>query len=233
MTLIGKADHVCDINKRHASPQQRHSKFDAELGTLHLIWVWASMFAVFYLVSTLKVYEAALALGLFITNTITIWDQPVSADLRLRQTLFTLLAILIGCAASVLVEHLLSRTHPADAVIEGIEERLTLTGRVLQCVINNAPERFKVFHEVRRRSAQGTAILRSFVAQAGYSFEEQQRLSTAVALAGRLIDLAASIVETRETLSSTDLDLCTAISKNLSGLSGNLLRKETPGMDRC
>ncbi|WP_263366054.1 FUSC family protein [Edaphobacter bradus] len=195
---------------------------------LHLAWVCASLGAVFYLISSLKVYEAALASGLFIANTITTWDQPVAADWRLRQTLFTLLAILIGCAASVLIEYLFSRTHPPDAVIGGIQQRLYLIGEILQGYVNGKPVRMKLVHEVRRSSGRGTGALRELVSQAGYSFEEQQRLSTAVALAGRLIDLAATLTETGHTLSAHDRELCAVIGQNVVLIRGSLSRREIP-----
>lgn len=196
---------------------------------LHLLWVWASLFIVFYIVSTLKVYEAAVAMGLLIANAILIWDQPVSADLRLRQTLFTLLAILIGCAVSVLIEYFFSRAHSADAVIEGVEERLKLTAGALRCIVSDNPERTKVLHEIRRRSAQGTAILQGYVVQAGYKFEDRQRLSTAVALSGRLIDITAAFAAANpQILRPGDADLCIAISEHLLVMSRDLLQQKGP-----
>lgn len=195
---------------------------------LHLIWVCVSLCAIFYLISSLRVYEAAVALGLFVTNMITIWDMPVSTDLRLSQTLFTLLAILIGCAVSVVIEYLFSRTHPPDVVIEGIQQRLGLTGEVLQGYVNSRTERTNLAHKVGRYSTRGTGALRELVAQAGYSFEEQQRLSTAVALAGRLVDLVRTLLETGNTLSMSDDDRCIAISRNLLSIRESLSHREIP-----
>ncbi|GGG72235.1 FUSC family protein [Edaphobacter dinghuensis] len=195
---------------------------------LHLLWVWGSLFAIFYFISTVRVYEAALALGVFLTSAITIWDQQLSSDLRLRQTLFTLLVILVGCAVSVVIEYLFSRTHPPDAVIEGIQQRLTLTERVLQQYISDESDWSRLIHELRRNSARGTATLRAFIAQSGYSFEEQQRLSTAVSLAGRLIDLSSSLTETERSLTATDRELCTVVCQNLSLLGDNLSHRKIP-----
>jgi multidrug resistance protein MdtO len=195
---------------------------------LHLLWVWATLFLAFYLVSSLKVYEAALAVGLFFTSTIAIWDQPVSADLRLRQTLFTLMVIFIGCGASVVIEYLFARTHPPDAVIAGIQERLDLTASVLRAYVEDQDNWKKQLHLVQRYSTRGTATLRSFIAEAGYSFDQRQRLSTAVALSARLIDLTASLMETTGTPTAADRELCLAASRNLSVLSSNLSRHEIP-----
>jgi multidrug resistance protein MdtO len=194
---------------------------------LHLAWVCISLFAVFYLVSILRIYEAALTLGLFVTNSITIWDQTSSPNLKLSQTLFMLLSILLGCGASLLIEYLFSRIHPPDAVIGGIQERLALTERVLhQYAGDDKSDWNKLIHELKRYSARGTSALRAFVAQAGYTFEEEQRLSTAVALAGRLVDLSTSLIETASPCTADNRELCIAASRNLSLLRKNLSHSE-------
>ncbi|CAN5697388.1 hypothetical protein BH10ACI4_BH10ACI4_26960 [soil metagenome] len=195
---------------------------------LHLVWVCLSLLAIFYLISSLRVYEAAVALGLFLANTITIWDAPVSADIRLRQVLFTLLSILSGCAVTVIIEYLFSRTHPPDAVIGGILQRLDVTGQVLQGYSADRTGWTNLAHSVGRYSARGTGALRDLVAQAGYSFEEQQRLSTAVALVGRLVDLVGTLMETGGILSELDRQLCVAIDRNLLLIRENLSHREIP-----
>lgn len=190
---------------------------------LHLIWIWGSLFGVFYLVSILRVYEAALALGMFITNTISIWDQPHSSDLRVRQTLFMLLAILLGCAATVVIEYLFARTHPPDAVIEGIEERLKLAEKVLEQYATGHSKWQTLRHTLHRYSARGTAALRLFVEQSGYTMEDQQRLSIAVAIAGRLIDLSMSLIDEGHGCSVADRQRSLAIRNDLARFRHSLV----------
>lgn len=188
---------------------------------LHLVWVWASLVAVFYLVAVLRVYEAALALGLFITNTIGVWDQPTAADLRLRQTLFMLLAILIGCGISVLIEFLFMRTHSRDAVVTGIQERLQLARQTLEQISSDEEVQPKLIGDLRRYSARGTASLRNFISHGNRTFEEEQRLSSAIALTGRLVDLSRSVASTKFSRSSGDEALCTILINWI----GNLMRQ--------
>ena len=196
---------------------------------LHLLWVCASLIAVFYLISCLKVYEAAFALGLMITNAITLWDQPISADLRVRQTLFALFAILMGCAVSVLIEYLFARGHPSDTVLEGVEQRLDLVGGILQGYANRNSETgwIKLQYEIKRYSQRGTGTLRELAAQAGYTFEERQRLSTAVALSGRLVDLVATLSDMEHSLSAQDRKLISSIRQNIVLIRERLSHRET------
>lgn len=195
---------------------------------LHLVWVCVSLFAVFYLISILRVYEAALSVGLVMTTAITTWDQPVSADLRLERILFTLLAILIGCAATVAIEYLFSGTHPPDAVLAGIQRKLALSERVLRGCVDGEADWAKLVHEVRRYAARGTGALRELVMQSGYGFEEQQRLATALSLSGRLIDLAATLTEAQRFLSEQDCELCRVIGQNIALIRSSLSRGEVP-----
>jgi multidrug resistance protein MdtO len=195
---------------------------------LHLFWVCGSIVAVFYLISFLKVNEAAVALGLMITNAITVWDQPVSADQRIRQTLFTLLAILMGCAVTTLVEYLLIHTHPPDTLLERLEQRLVLVGRILRGYVNRGsdPDWVEAQYAVKRYSERGTGALREPIEQGGYTFEERQRLSTAVALSGRLVDLVATLTEMGPSLSMQDQELFSAIGKNVMLIRDRLSHRE-------
>ncbi|QNI38009.1 FUSC family protein [Edaphobacter albus] len=189
---------------------------------LHLMWVWVSLFAVFYLVSIMRVYEAALSLGLFITNTIGIWDQAVTADLRLRQTLFMLLAILLGCLVTVLIEFVFSRAHRSGAVIEGIEERIAIVEKTLQNYISGWADSGNLARDLRRYSTRGIETLRAYINHAEYSFETEQRLLTAVILMGRLVDLCLPLVDNKYASSPADENLCHVLIQKLRTLKESL-----------
>ncbi|WP_263419051.1 FUSC family protein [Terriglobus albidus] len=193
---------------------------------LHLVWVWTSLLAVFYLVAVLRVYEASLALGLFITNTISVWDQPASADLRLRQTLFMLLAILIGCGISVLIELLFIRTHSRDAVVTGIQERLQLVRQTLEQISSDEGVQPRLVRDLRRYSARGTASLRNFISHGNRTFEEEQRLSSAIAFTGRLVDLSRTVVTTNSSRSPGDEAFCSALICQIDNLTQHLADSE-------
>ena len=196
---------------------------------LHLLWVCGSIVAVFYLIGCLKVQEAAIALGLMITNAITIWDQPISANQRIQLTLFTLLAILMGCAVTILVEYLLIHTHPPDTLLERLEQRLVLVGRILRGYVNRGsdPDWVEAQYAVKRNSERGTGALRELIEQGAYTFEERQRLSTAVALSGRLVDLVATLTEVGPSLSVQDRELFSAIGNNVMLIRDRLSQRET------
>lgn len=193
---------------------------------LHFLWVCASLWGVFYLISSLRVYETGLALGLFLATSITIWDLPISASRRLEQTLYTSLSILVGCAVTILVEYLFSHTHEPDAVLEGIEQRLAVTSRVLDHYANPESPHRDVAYEAKRYSMRGTGDLRELISQVAYPMAERQRLSTALALSGRLVDLSWSLAESERSMASADLELCQLIHQKVDLLRDRLLKEE-------
>ena len=67
----------------------------------------------------------------YIAVAIRSWDYPISAEARVERTLYTLLAILIGCVITVLIETVFAKKNPPDAVLEGISRRLNLIETLL------------------------------------------------------------------------------------------------------
>ncbi|HTJ30192.1 MAG TPA: FUSC family protein, partial [Acidobacteriaceae bacterium] len=196
---------------------------------LHLVWIWASLFIVFSLVSVLRVYEAALAAGLFVTNTMSLWDQPLSADLRLRQTLFMLMAILLGCAVTIVIEYFFTRGHPAGVVMEGIQERIALAERMLRASLSDEPKAdSKLVHELRRYATRGTETLRVAIEHANYSMEIEQRLTTAVVLSNRLVEICVAFVESGASHSSSDDVSCSALAERLKLLHEQIATQNSP-----
>ncbi len=80
----------------------------------------------------MKLYDAAVALGVLIASSMTIWDMGASPATRVTLTLYTLLSILMGCVISAVIETLFARTHPSNAVLDGIGQRLALAENLLR-----------------------------------------------------------------------------------------------------
>lgn len=164
---------------------------------LHLLWVCAELLAIFYLISIVRVYESALACGMFLTNSLSVWDLPHSGNFRVTHTLFMLLAILVGCGATVAVEYLFARTHPADAVIGGVRDRLQLAEQAIRALAHQERSSHNVYHQLQRYSARGTLGLRALLQQGIYTIEEEQRLALAIAVSGRMVELTIALLETQ------------------------------------
>ncbi|HET9087794.1 MAG TPA: FUSC family protein [Acidobacteriaceae bacterium] len=199
---------------------------------LHFFWVAGSVFGVFYLISSLEKYDSALALGLVIANGITTWDLPVSPDMRVKQTLFTMLAILMACVVSVGIEYFLAQGHPPDAVLAAIRQRLTTVGNLLGEYAgdagNNKTRFFRLRNELFRFAMKGTGQVRERLAHASYEAQYKEALSAALALSGRLVELAANLCELNPAVTERDRSYCSQIAGSIAAIDARLSHREAP-----
>lgn len=195
---------------------------------MHFLWVAANLFAVFYLVSSLQVYDAALALGLLIANAIATWDQPMSADMKVKQTLFTLLSILLGCAISVAIEFLFARTHAADRILSAIELRLSVSQRLLHNYAEDCEIDSALTVEIHRYVMRGMGDLRDLLSHSSYEDDYKEHLAAVLALSNRLTELMEVLYRSPLPFTVADRAWCATIANNLSTINASLLQEESP-----
>jgi multidrug resistance protein MdtO len=195
---------------------------------LHVLWVVASLFAVFYAISGLNFANASLTLSAVVAIAIRLWDYPISAETRVELTLYTLLSILIGCVVSVLIETLFSKKNPPDAVLDGISRRLNLIETLLS---GTSPAEFTsstMTTQLARTAAKGVDDLRRLLAASGYNAGLRDLLATVIALTRQLIELGSNLAESAPILSLEDQECCRAIARNLGSVRSSLARMECP-----
>lgn len=195
---------------------------------LHLVWVAVSLFAVFYLISSMRLYDAALALGLTVATGINTWDMPLSVESRLTLTLYTMLSILIGCAVSVGVEYIFAQTHSPDAVLDGIRERLALVGKLLEALAAGRTDTYRIRVQLSRLATRGTGQLRERLAHLNYEPHQRERLAAALALSDRIIGLASHVEQLDPRSAAEDRARCIVVSANIAGINAHLAREEAP-----
>ncbi len=195
---------------------------------LHFFWLMANLFAVFYLISAMKLYDAAVALGVLIASAMTIWDTAASPATRVTLTLYTLLSILMGCVISALIETLFAQTHPSDAVLDGIQQRLTLTEKLLRKGGNIDADIASIRVQLGRYATRGTGDIREILAHSNYDGSYKAQLATVVALSGQLIELSVNLGETIRLLSPSDAIRCSSIAQNIAGIRLRIAREEAP-----
>ena len=195
---------------------------------LHFFWVMANLCAVFYLISAMKLYDAAVALGVLIASAMTIWDTGTSPATRVTLTLYTLLSILMGCVISALIETLFAQTHPSDAVLDGIQQRLVLAEKLLCKGSDPDADISSLRVQLGRYATRGTGDLRELLAHSSYDGPYKAQLTTVVALSGQLIELSVNLGETIHLLSPFDTVRCHSIARNIAGIRLRLAQEEAP-----
>ena len=70
--------------------------FVINIPTLHLLWVFASFFLAFFMLSALNNYSAAVIFSAIIAAGIPLWDRYVSAERNVEDTLRLVLITVLG-----------------------------------------------------------------------------------------------------------------------------------------
>jgi multidrug resistance protein MdtO len=161
---------------------------------LRLLWVIGAMFIAFYAMSAMTDSAAASAIGYLIVITVPLWDEHISGELRLEGTLWAVFALAIGNVIAVVVELLFEAISPGNDLLRSIADRLSAVESVLACYATDGPTDQATKESVIRLAMLGTSRLRYTLRDSKYSREYREQMGAVVALVGRLIDIAASLI---------------------------------------
>jgi multidrug resistance protein MdtO len=195
---------------------------------LHVMWVIASLFAAFYVISSLNFSSASLTFSAVLAIAIRLWDYPIPAEARVESSLYTLLSILIGCVVSVLIETVFSKKNPPDAVLEGISRRLNLIEKLLSGASAAEFPSSTMTIQLARSAAKGVDDLCGLLATSSYDAAFRDLLATVIALTRQLIELGSNLAESAPILSLEDQERCRAIARHLGSVRSSLARMECP-----
>ncbi|WP_433971330.1 hypothetical protein [Tunturiibacter lichenicola] len=192
---------------------------------LHVLWVIAVLFAAFFTISCLNFINPALTASVLIAVAIQLWDLPIRTEVRVERTLYTLLAILIACVVTVLIETVFAKKQSPDAILEGINHRLGLIETLLsQAQAEEFPPPALTM-QLSRSAAKSVDDLSELLAHSRYEPSYHDLLATVIALTRQLVELGSNLAESTRILSLDDQERCMAIARNLSSIRNCLLCK--------
>ncbi len=192
---------------------------------LHVIWVIAILFVAFFAISSLNFINPSLTASVTIAVAIQVWDLPVRTEVRVERTLYTLLAILIACATTALIESLFAKKQLPDAILDGINHRLGLIQTLLSQVQAEEFPPSALTIQLSRSAAKGVDDLSELLAHSSYEPGFRDLLATVIALTRQLVELGSNLAESARILSIDDQERCLAIARNLSAIRYCLLCK--------
>jgi multidrug resistance protein MdtO len=195
---------------------------------LHVLWVIVSLFAAFYAISSLNFANASLTASAVLALAIRTWDYPILAKVRVERTLYTLLAILVGCIVTVLIEAVFSKRNLPDAVVEGISLRLNLMKTLLSGASAGESASPALAIQLTRSAAKGVDDLCRLLAASSYDAGSQDLLATVIAFTRQLIELGSTLGESAPLLSTEDRERCQNIARNLGAVRSSLVRMQPP-----
>jgi len=193
---------------------------------LHVIWVVANLFAVFYIISGLNFTNASLTVSVLVAAAIQAWDYPISAELRVEHTLYTLLSILVACAISALIETAFADKEMPGAVLEGIGRRIELVESFLHEASVTRLRSSTLAIQLGRSAAKGVDELWELLANSNYEGDFREFLATLIGLTRQLVEVGSNFAESAPALSLEEKERCRAIACNLASLRSHLARKQ-------
>jgi multidrug resistance protein MdtO len=156
-------------------------------------WVILAFFVMFFALSALSDYVAAARFGYLLIITTPLWDQHISAELRVEGTLWAVLTVGAASIVTLLLELAFAEFSPGDEVIRFIAERLESVEVLLGSYAADRQVDETTAKTITRLVMVGTSRQRRILDRSIYSPQYHEQMGAVVALVGRLIDLAANL----------------------------------------
>jgi multidrug resistance protein MdtO len=198
----------------------------------HFLWVAASIFLCFYLLRIID-YGAAVPLGFMVLAAIPLWDQStLDVNTRMENTLWLAGVVTVGVVVTIAVEYVFRGVHPTTDLTEGIEVRLRTVENVLRSAAENRPLESEWEKKLAQHSTVGTSRLRRLILRSPYSSHFKSQMGTAIALVGRLVDIAASfqfaLSERTGAMGADDSHRCLRLADEVKELRIDLVEQKLP-----
>ena len=199
----------------------------------HFLWVALSLFLSFLFLRIVADVGMGVAFGFMVSGAISLWDETtINVNERLENTLWLAGVVAIGVVVTVIVEYVFRRVHPATDLTEGIEERLKTVEKVLQCASAEQPLDSEPDKRLSLYASVGTSRLRRLILRSEFSVHYKAQMSTAIALVGRLVDIAASfrlaLAERTQPLVAADRQRLQRLADEVAQVCRNLMSQQLP-----
>ncbi|HWO37202.1 MAG TPA: FUSC family protein [Candidatus Acidoferrum sp.] len=197
--------------------------------TTRLLWVIGTFFLMFYGLRVVNNYTAAARFGYLLIITIPLWDQHISAGLRVENTLWAFGVISFASIIAALTELVYANLRPHDDLVQSIAERLAAIEDLLNCYIESRPVDAGTEKNITSLALVGTSRLRRFLQRSEYSQHFAEQMGAVVALVGRLVDIAANLSQLKIDVSDDDRLQIRELANKIAGVRAALLQRSVPG----
>ena len=198
----------------------------------HFLWVAVSIFCCFYLLRIVD-YGTASPFGFGVLGAIPLWDTTtLNVNTRMEDTLWTTGAVALAVVVSIVVEYVFRRVHPTTDLTEGIEIRMQTVETVLRSAATERPLEGEWEKRLSMYATVGTSRLRRLILRSTYSSHFKAQMGTAIALVGRLVDIASSfqlaLSERTGAIDPADSQRCSRLADEVQVLCKDLMQEQLP-----
>jgi multidrug resistance protein MdtO len=195
---------------------------------LRFLWVVATLFLVFYLMSALSSYGAAARFGYLIIITIPLWDRHIPAEPKVEATLWAVGTITIATAVTLLLEIVFAAFRRADDLTEEITERLVGVEELLAHYADGRAVETATQTTIMRLAVVGTSRLRRTLQRSNYGPQYAQQMGALVAVVGRLVDVAANLAHFVSRVPDRDRERVRKVAQNIAEIHAHIARGTVP-----
>jgi len=193
-----------------------------------LVWVIGTFFLMFYALRVVDNYTAAARFGYLLIITIPLWDGHISPELKLENTLWAFGVISLSSIIAALAELVYANLKPQDDLVQSLAERLATIEDLLNCYIEARPADGKTEKNITSWALVGTSRLRRFLQRSDYPPHYAEQMGAAVALVGRLVDIAANLSQFKIDVSDDDRLQIRQLANKIAGVRAALLQRRVP-----
>jgi len=199
---------------------------------LRTLWIIASLFIGFLGIRIIADYTSAVGFGNLVAICIPILDQHISTEEKVKQTLWATGVTILAAIIAALVAMLFAGLKPGQFLMRSVAERLASVEDLLRCYATGLPVDNDVAKKITRMAMLGTSSLRRNIQRSGYSPHYAEQMGAVVALIGRLVDMAASLVSLGLSVSNDERDRIEILVKNIASLRADLVNGKTPRLSQ-
>jgi multidrug resistance protein MdtO len=196
---------------------------------LHFLWVIGSFWLAFYAISAIRDYALTVNFAIMIAVGVPFWDRQVPAETNVEDILRLCLSVLIGVATTAAVELVCARLRPGDEIFLPIIERFAAVENLLTCYAEGHAADAATKEKILRLGVLGTSMLRRSLRRSDYLPQFSVEMGGVAALAGRLVDLAATLTQLDFDRSANDQRRFRNLASTLATIRVHLMSREIPG----
>jgi multidrug resistance protein MdtO len=140
--------------------------------------------------------------------------------------------VTLAVVVTIVVEYVFRRAHPTTDLTQGIETRMQTIENVLRSAATERPLESEWEKKLSMYSTVGTSRLRRLILRSGDSSHFKAQMGTAIALVGRLVDIAANfqlaLSERTEPIDPADRQRCLRLADEVQALCKDLMQQQLP-----
>jgi multidrug resistance protein MdtO len=203
-------------------------RFVISIPELHFLWVVISFFLVFYALSAVTNYTAAVIFAIMNSVVVPLWDRHVPAETNVEDTLWLCLSVMVGVVIAGAVELAFVRMRPGDEFVLPITEQLASVENLLTSYAKGRAIDPATQKQIIQMQTRGTSLLRRTLQRSDYSAQYSVRIGSVVVLVGRLVDLAATLTQLQFELSLSDQSRFRKLASSVAIIRDDLLARRIP-----